>query len=147
METINGFRGKFSFLSNMYECPIHATIRGRRYYFRCAESLFQALKDPRPEVIAKFTGLTGAEAKRLGKKVALREDWEDIKLDVMASVIKLKFTQNNDLKNKLIDTADVELVEYNTWHDTYWGVCNNVGSNNLGEILMQFRSVLVRSAN
>ena len=39
-------------------------------------------------------------------------------------------------------TGDAELVEGNTWNDTYWGVCNGVGHNHLGKILMQVRQEL-----
>ena len=34
------------------------------------------------------------------------------------------------------------LEEGNTWHDTYWGVCNGKGKNKLGKILMQVREEL-----
>ncbi len=32
--------------------------------------------------------------------------------------------------------------ETNTWHDTYWGVCNGVGKNMLGIQLMRVRAEL-----
>ena len=53
-----------------------------------------------------------------------------------------KFTQNEELKEKLLATENEELVEGNTWHDTYWGVCNRRGKNKLGKILMRIREEL-----
>jgi hypothetical protein len=34
------------------------------------------------------------------------------------------------------------LIEGNTWGDTFWGVCNGVGENNLGKTLMNVREIL-----
>jgi hypothetical protein len=39
----------------------------------------------------------------------------------------------------LLDTSDKVLIEENNWNDTFWGVCNGVGENNLGRLLMQVR--------
>jgi len=56
--------------------------------------------------------------------------------------VRAKFEQNPDLAAKLIATGDEELVEGNTWGDTYWGVCRGVGQNKLGKILMNVRQEL-----
>ena len=42
----------------------------------------------------------------------------------------------------LIQTGDSVLIEGNTWGDRVWGVCNGVGENRLGRILMKIRSEL-----
>ena len=57
---------------------------------------------------------------------------------------RAKFTQNEDLKWRLIATGDAYLEEGNTWHDTCWGVDakTGVGENHLGKILMKVRSEL-----
>ena len=60
----------------------------------------------------------------------------------MAYVLHLKFRQHPELGNLLIATGDAELIEGNIWRDTYWGVCNGVGKNRLGELLMQLRNEL-----
>lgn len=39
----------------------------------------------------------------------------------------------------LLKTGDEELVEGNTWGDTFWGVCKGKGRNELGKILMKVR--------
>jgi ribA/ribD-fused uncharacterized protein len=85
---------------------------------------------------------TPGRAKRRGRKVELRPDWEDVKLTVMLILIRDKFTRHPELTEKLLDTGDQELVEGNWWNDTFWGVCKGVGENHLGRILMQVRSEL-----
>lgn len=36
--------------------------------------------------------------------------------------------------------GDAELIEGNTWGDRIWGVCDGVGENRLGKILMRVRA-------
>jgi predicted NAD-dependent protein-ADP-ribosyltransferase YbiA (DUF1768 family) len=55
----------------------------------------------------------------------------------MYNLVKQKFTNNNKLKGQLLATGDAKIVEGNTWGDVFWGVCNGVGENHLGEILMK----------
>jgi len=54
----------------------------------------------------------------------------------------LKFTQHSDLKERLLDTHNLELIEGNNWDDTYWGICNGRGRNMLGMLLMEVRDIL-----
>lgn len=72
----------------------------------------------------------------------MRSDWEDVKFDVMYDIVKAKFTQNEDLKRKLLDTEGYYLEEGNNWGDKIWGVVNGVGENHLGKILMRVRNEL-----
>ena len=60
----------------------------------------------------------------------------------MYRICLCKFEQNQDCLERLLKTRDTELVEGNTWGDIYWGVCNGVGENHLGKILMRIRSEL-----
>ena len=80
-------------------------------------------------------------AKKMGRSVSLRPDWEDIKDDVMLEGLYRKFT-NDELADWLLDTGDEELVEGNWWGDRYWGVCNGIGQNKLGKLLMKVREEL-----
>ena len=89
-----------------------------------------------------FCGLNPQAAKRLGRRVELRPDWESVKYDVMYQVCKAKFTQNPNLLERLLATGDAELVEGNTWGDQVWGVCKGVGENHLGKTLMRIRAEL-----
>ena len=81
---------------------------------------------------------TPAQAKRFGRKVLLRPEWDDIRIDIMYSLLLLKF-EDPVLKQKLAATAEFKLVETNSWNDTFWGVCDNKGSNHLGRLLMKVR--------
>jgi len=60
----------------------------------------------------------------------------------MADIVYQKFLQNPELRDKLLATNDAYLVEGNNWKDTYWGICNGVGENWLGRILMIVRHAL-----
>ncbi len=131
---INRFRGEYYFLSNMYESPIYAG--GMK--FRCAEALYQMFKTTDPDLRKQFTSLNGFEAKRLGRQIKIRDDWDSIKLDVMRYVVAKKFKDPN-LRAMLRNTGNEELIEGNDWKDTFWGVCNGRGENWLGKILMEER--------
>lgn len=86
--------------------------------------------------------MTAGQAKRAGRKLMMRDHWEDVRLDIMRRALELKFTIP-DLKAMLLDTGDEELIEGNTWGDIYWGVCRGEGENNLGKLLMDVRRGLV----
>ena len=65
----------------------------------------------------------------------------------MFTLCIIKFNENRILKNKLISTFPSILIEGNTWNDTYWGICNGKGENNLGLILMNIRKILKGEKN
>lgn len=134
-ENIDRFCGQYAFLSNFYEAPVR--IFGHR--FKNSEAAFQAAKCP--EHMDKFCNLNPSEAKRLGRNVKIRPDWEDIKYRVMWAVCFAKFLQNTDLQERLLNTENAHLVEGNTWGDTTWGVCNGKGQNWLGSVLESVRDV------
>lgn len=133
---VNMFRGEFSFLSNFHDVE----IRYGSLKFKNVESAYQALKSKDYEVRKKFENLSGAEAKRLGRKVNLREDWNSIKDNVMEYLVRIKF-KNVELRRKLLATGEQPLIEGNYWNDRYWGVDlkSGLGKNKLGEILMKIR--------
>ena len=134
-KVIDSFRGKFHWLSNFYSCSVHY----EGLTFGNTEAAFQAAKCLDMKERERFFSLSGGQAKRLGKRVELRPDWEDVKIDIMRQVLKSKFTQNPELREKLIATGDAELIEGNNWRDFYWGVCNGKGQNHLGKLLMEVR--------
>ncbi len=88
--------------------------------------------------------LPTSDAKRLGRHVELRPDWEDVKIAIMEEIVRTKFTQNEDLKAMLLATGDLVLEEGNAWGDTFWGVDAKTreGQNHLGRILMRVREEL-----
>ena len=141
---IDGFHGAYRFLSNFYEAPV--AYNGLAYSNN--EAAFQAQKAMDPEVRKKIAAMGPSEAKRAGRRVALRPDWERVKDQLMLDIVREKFAQNPDLAEKLLATGDAELVEGNTWHDRYWGVdaATGEGRNQLGKTLMQVRDELRKSA-
>lgn len=134
------FSGALAFCSNMYPCTIKMTVLGHTYTFESAEAAFQAGKCLNPDDVERFTRVkNGAEAKRLGRRVRLRGDWDTYRIAWMGQVLRAKFNQNEELAKKLQDTYPLQLVETNTWNDTFWGVCDGVGENHLGKLLMEIR--------
>ena len=89
-----------------------------------------------------FTGIDAKTAKRMGRRVELRVDWETVKERIMYEICLAKFTQHSELAQKLLKTGTKYLVEGNYWGDTEWGVCNGKGKNKLGKILMRVREEL-----
>lgn len=138
MEAITSFRGKYAFLSNFYDATF--TYDGLTY--QNSEAAFQAQKFVQDYDKKKFCNLNPSEAKRLGRHVQLRTDWDSIKYRKMYEIVKAKFEQNDELREKLIATGDAHLEEGNTWGDRIWGTVNGIGENHLGITLMKVREEL-----
>ena len=139
---ITQFRGEYDFLSNFYKSPIHRD--GLEYptvehAFQAAKCLDQAGK------LTILKNKSPAVAKRVGRTVKLRSDWESVKLDIMREILTLKFAAGSELCAKLLQTGDAPLVEGNKWHDNFWGSCvcdkhrATPGLNHLGSIMMGVR--------
>lgn len=135
---INNFRGENFFLSNFYCVPI--TYNGITY--QNSEAAFQAQKTTDKTLQLQFSPLNPLAAKHLGRNIPLRKDWENIKIQVMNEIVEAKFRQNPFLLEKLIDTGNEYLEEGNHWGDKTWGTVGGVGSNYLGQILMNVRDKL-----
>jgi hypothetical protein len=141
-DVIDRFVGVYGFLSNFWYCNIR--FEGKTY--RSIEHAFQAAKThdvAERETIRKI--ITPKEAKRYGRRVKLRKDWESVKLNIMEMLVEQKF-KNPELRQWLLDTGDAELIEGNSWYDTFWGKCNGVGENHLGRILMKVRNLVQAEA-
>lgn len=141
MQTIDKFSNTYKFLSNMYEVPV--SYQGITY--NNSESVYQAQKNP--DEIQKFIGITGYAAKKLGRKIQMRPDWDAVKLQIMQEIVFAKFSQNKDICQKLLATGDALLIEGNYWHDYFWGICDEKGDNHLGKILMQVREELRKAGD
>ena len=141
---IDKFDGEYTFLSNFYDAPV---IYNNLLYEN-NEAAFQAQKTISEKERLRFCTLNPSQAKRLGRKIDLRPDWEVVKGQIMYEICLAKFTQNEDLKMKLLSTDREYLVEGNYWHDNIWGNCTCEkcahihGSNWLGIILMEIRERL-----
>lgn len=135
---IKGFNGRYRFLSNF--AP--AKVIWDELEYPSVEHAYQAAKTLDLSVRRKIRNAEKpGDAKRAGKNVPLRADWEQVKLSIMEKLVRKKF-QISDLKRALLNTGDSLLEETNKWGDTFWGVCNNRGENHLGKILMKIRDEL-----
>lgn len=145
---INSFTGYYSFLSNFYEGP-YLEFRGFR--FKTGEHMFNALKTLSPNQ-AHFVmeAETPGEAKKRGRRVTLRDNWDDVeRFKAMRYTVAAKFL-GTPLGQALVDhTGDSTLIEGNTWHDNVWGdcrcgrqACQAEGQNHLGKLLMELRDDL-----
>lgn len=147
-DTIDSFRGHYAFLSNFYTCRI--PYLGMT--FSSVESAFQAAKCANPQARSRFQYLTARDAKREGRTVSMRPDWEKVRVDVLLELLFIKFGSNPDLMQQLLATGDVALVEGNTWHDNFGGNCTcgrpncsrMEGKNMLGQLLMSVRATYRR---
>jgi ribA/ribD-fused uncharacterized protein len=135
---INSFRDEYRFLSNFF---IH------RHDGKSGEHAYQAAKcSDLWESDWVWNSNTPGVAKRRGRKVQIRPDWEDVKDEMMLHTLREKFSDvYPEMVKLLLATGDQELVEGNHWHDNYWGVCHcgkcdqTQAQNKLGKMLMQVR--------
>ena len=132
---IDNFKGEYFFLSNFY--PTKIKYNGIQYLNN--EAAFQAQKCTTMEDRIKFSYLNPSDAKKLGRRIILRNDWESVKISIMREIVFEKFKQNPHLTEKLLDTGNIYLEEGNNWGDRIWGTVNGVGRNELGKILMEVR--------
>jgi len=138
--TIANFDGKYAWLSNFAESPIE--YEGIQY--PTVEHAFQAAKTFDGDKRAAIAELeTPGKAKRAGRNLQLRTDWEVVKMPIMFELLLLKFA-DPVLKASLLETGDCLLIEGNNWHDNIWGVCTCdnckcTGKNTLGTLLMAIR--------
>lgn len=155
MDKIDRFRSPYGFLSNFYilEKPIAVSdLFGGSLAAPTVEHAFIMLKSTRPqdrELIASC--FSPARAKKLASpksgKFEIRDNWDEIKLEVMKVLIGIKFSDENpNLKAALIATGDKEIIEGNYHYDIFWGKClrTDVGENHLGRLLMERRAELTK---
>ncbi len=135
---IGPFQGKYRWLNNF--APAYVTLDGLVY--PTVEHAYQAAKtlSIRSQSDIRAASTPG-KAKKLGRMVTMRIDWNSIKLDVMLRLTREKY-QQPEYRKLLSITGAEHIEEINTWGDTYWGTCGGEGHNHLGEIIMRVRSEL-----
>lgn len=133
---IKEFRGQYCFLSNYFPAPVMLDgiiYPTNEHAFAAAKTLDHGLR------ITISHAVSPGDAKKIGRRLKLRDGWDDMRNEVMERLVRDKFVRNIELRRQLLDTGIQELIEGNSWRDTYWGVCNGVGQNHLGKILMKVR--------
>lgn len=110
-----------------------------------SEHYFQSQKfvgTPHEEEIHGAETPMKAANKARSRKRPLRHDWDDVRLDVMRTALRAKFTQHSELRALLLSTGDATIVEHTT-NDAYWADAGDgTGENMLGKLLMELRSEL-----
>lgn len=151
MDPIMEFKGEFSFLSNFAVTPFnqaplwHANALlfdlSGDYNWMTVEHWFQAHKAINVQEMRDIQLTLGPrEAKRIGRQVEMRPEWEWRKLDVMLEGLRAKFSYTI-MAERLVATHPRKLVEGNRWGDTYWGydLRTMQGENWLGRLLALVR--------
>lgn len=135
---INEFNGQYLWLSNFWL----TTITYEDIVYPSVENAFQASKYDNSDDRFQFISCSPGIAQRLGRKAKIAdiEKWDANKDDLMKQLISQKFLKGSFLADKLLGTYNFELIDGNTWNDTYWGVCNGIGENRLGKIIMSVRA-------
>jgi len=159
---ISSFKGEYGFLSNFYQRTFRVPPPNN---FDCpdVEHAFQAAKTTNSQDFHYVLDApTAAEAKKRGRQIVCRADWDQVKRWYMLQLVLAKFSQHDDLRFQLAATGEHALVEGNHWGDTYWGAVAEgqrgwslkglettlpefepfCGENYLGRTLMAVRMVL-----
>jgi ribA/ribD-fused uncharacterized protein len=140
MDDIISFKDEHRFLSNFWTCEIW--FEGIKY--PSTEHAYQAAKTLDQLKRIEISGLkTPGRAKRAGKRVVMRDDWDEVKIDVMQALTTRKYLNHPKLAEKLRATGRCKIIEGNTWGDTFWGVCEGKGRNELGKAIMRTRDLLL----
>lgn len=109
------------------------------------EHFYQAQKYVGTEAAIRIRQADSASiARKIGqnRSLAVRPDWEEVKVAVMRRAIQARFEQNHKLRRQLLDTGNEELI-HQSESDLYWGRNQEgIGDNQLGEIIMKVRSSL-----
>jgi ribA/ribD-fused uncharacterized protein len=140
IEAIREFQGEHRWLSNFW--PVEILLDGIVY--PTVEHAYQASKTLYPAGRAAIAACDHpGQAKKRGLGLLLRDDWEQVKIPIMRTLLRQKFARP-DLRDKLLATGDRKLEEGNAWHDTFWGVDlrTRLGQNWLGRLLMEVRAEL-----
>lgn len=147
---IDNFSDDYKFLSNFYFVNVY--LADDKLVYPSTEHAYQAAKTFDPEKRLEIRNAKSCgDAKRLGRQLVLRDDWDKVKRKIMLDLLHIKFSYY-DLEKKLLETGNQKLVEGNTWHDNFWGVCTciscnqerakenpKLGENWLGKLLMLVR--------
>jgi ribA/ribD-fused uncharacterized protein len=131
-------------MSNFYPSNIHIKGLG---ICKTSEHLYQSIKyihNPK-RMLEIFNAISPWATAKLGRDPSfpIRSDWETVKDDAMRYTIIMKYQQNQDIAELLLNTGDSILVEHAPHGDRYWGNGGDgTGKNMLGIILQEVRQVL-----
>ena len=150
-------KNKFNYMSNFYKTNF-TDKDGIKY--NCSEQYFMYHKckifDPKNNILLEtiITEKSATKIKKYGRQVQNFNDkiWKEKKYNIMLEALRLKFNQNEIIKQKLIETKSKILYEASK-NDRIWGIGyydkdaikidkSKFGENLLGNTLMEIRSEL-----
>ena len=148
-KVISGFFGEYRFLSNFYPCTIisFSSYNPFSVPYKSVEHYYQAFKATTvKDHMAVVASSSPYKAKEIGRRIKIRDDWDENKDQIMKYALESKF-RDEHLRKMLISTHNNLLIEMNTWGDTYWGVDKKtgIGLNKLGNMLMELRNEIMDS--
>ena len=130
-----------SVLSNGYIEPDGSFVEAE---YQAAKAVDEA---ERLRILSAKTPFGPGGAKRMGRETRMRDDFEEMKFQIMSELVWRKFYEHRALRDELLATGDAYLIEGNVWHDNVWGSCIcgrprclGEGQNWLGNILMTTRA-------
>jgi ribA/ribD-fused uncharacterized protein len=130
----NLYRRPFSFEDREYPTAEHAYQAGKPSKQVVREWILSA---PSPSLLAMAAhGLYSWD---------IVPNWSRVKFDRMRAVLRAKFTQHPDLRDLLLSTGNMRLVEVGRTSNAVnrtWGEVNGKGKNMLGVLLMELRAEL-----
>ena len=114
-------------------------------YYKTVEHYYQSEKFDNQEIKNKIINAeTPKEASSIGRdrNNKRKDNFKKIKNQVMLEGLLEKFRQNEDIRNKLLETNDEEIVE-KTIDEYYWGIGKDgTGKNVIGHLLMKTRNII-----
>lgn len=127
------FSSEQAFLSNFYPCVFK--INGQT--FDSAEKAYQyarAMNLAAPESARQiYNAKTARACKKQSHDLTSTDKWDNEKGGIMKLIIQEKFSQNHDLKEKLLATGSERLIEATS--DNYWGAGATIGSKLLRQMV------------
>jgi ribA/ribD-fused uncharacterized protein len=110
------------------------------------EHAYQAAKctDPKgkKEILAATSPLQAKVIANQKYAMAKHANWNEVKLDVMESILRAKLEQHQEVREALLRSGDEEIAE-DSPGDTFWGRgTDGRGENQLGKLWMKIRSEL-----
>lgn len=146
---LNIFSGEYYYLSSNAPIEIEdsyaeATYPTLEHAFLACKTLNEAerrkialIKDP-TTVRAIYTD---------PKNLTTREDWEEIKEEVMLEILRIKFTSDNRYGRLLLATYPATLFAGSCWKEIDWQVCGEISNERMVELFMKVREELVNEGS
>jgi predicted NAD-dependent protein-ADP-ribosyltransferase YbiA (DUF1768 family) len=132
-----------NWFSNMRTLNEPIVYQGINYW--TVENFYVAMKVPNNSVRhierQKIAQMNPGLAKKYGRTIKVRGDWDMVKMDFMRIAIEQKFKKGTTWYEKLL-SFDKPVIEWNNWKDRYWGKCifTGEGENHLGKLIDRMKT-------